>query len=129
MKFHEAALCILAAGALLAAGCVTVRENKLADGSIAVEIHDNGWYIFGVIPIVSGNPDGRWPHWFTDDVTPEKTMYVLDRIVARENPEKIDALISFEEDEDVLFIINRLSIHTSVVIPQPSRVDCNVEKQ
>ena len=111
-------MCALALAALLAQGCVTVRENRLADGSLAIEIHDNGWYVLGVLPVVSGNPDGRWPHWFTSDVTPEKTMYVLDRIVAREDPEKIGTLISRREDEDILFVINRVSIHTSAVIPQ-----------
>ena len=120
MKLHKA-LSAIALGAMLATGCVTVRENYLTDGSLAVEIHDNGWYIFGVIPIVSGSPDGRWPHWFTDDVTPEKTMLVLDRIVARETPEKIGALVTRREDEDILFIINRVSIHTSAILPPASQ--------
>ena len=112
------AMSVLAFCAALATGCVTVRENQLSDGSLAVEIHDNGWYILGVVPIVSGNPDGRWPHWFTDDVTPEKTMYVLDRIVEREDPDKIGTIVTRREDEDVLFFINRVSIHTCAVIPQ-----------
>ena len=120
MKRHSP-LSAIALGLLLAAGCVTVRQNRLSDGSLAVEIHDSGWYVFDVVPIVSGNPDGRWPHWFTDDVTPEKTMYVLDRIVAREDPEKIGALTSRSEDENILFFINRVSTHTSAVIPQRSQ--------
>ena len=117
MKLHRS-LSAIALCSLLAAGCVTVRQNRLADGSLAVEIHDNGWYVFGVIPVVSGNPDARWPHWFTDDVTPEKTLYVLDRIVAREDPEKIGALTSRCDDENILFFISRVSTHTSAVIPQ-----------
>ena len=117
MKRHKALLSF-AIGALLSAGCVTVRENRLSDGSLAVEIHDNGWYILGVVPVVSGNPDGRWPHWFSDDVSPAKTMLVLDRIVAREDPETIGALTTRREDEDILFIINRISYHTSAILPQ-----------
>ena len=120
MKLPRAMLA-LTLGALFAAGCVTIRENRLSDGALAVEVHDSGWYIFGVIPVVSGNPDGRWPHWFTDDVTPQKTMFVLDRIVERENPDRIDAVLTRREDEDILFFINRVSIHTSAVLPQRAR--------
>ena len=122
MKFPKAMRAIVLLP-LLAAGCVTVRENYLADGSLAVEIQDNGWYIFDLIPIVTGNPDGRWPHWFTDDVALEKSMHVLDRIVAREKPEKIGTLVTRIEDEDILFVINRVSMHTSAVIPPSSKSD------
>ena len=113
---------LFAAAVLFAAGCVTVRENRIADGSLAVEIHDSGWYVFGFLPIVSGNPDGMWPHWFSDDVSGETTMKVLDRIVAREKPEALGTLVTREVDEDVLFVISRVSCHTSaVLIPAKGR--------
>jgi len=107
---------LFAAAALLAAGCVAVRENRIANGSLAVEIHDSGWYVFGFIPILSGDPDSFWPNWFSDDVSGETTMKVLDRIVAREKPKSICSLVTREVDEDVLFVINRVSCHTSAVL-------------
>lgn len=101
---------------VLFTGCVSVRESRLADGSLAVEIEDNGWYIFGCVPIASGNPDGRWPHWFTDDVDPRKTMLVLDRILAREPVAKIGPVVTREEDESILIVVTRAAYHTSAII-------------
>lgn len=107
------ALILLAA---VLTGCVSVRENQLVDGSLSVEIEDHGWYVFGFLPIASGNPDGWWPHWFTDDVDPRKPIYVLDRILAREKATKIGPVVTREEDENVLIFITRVSFHTSAII-------------
>lgn len=109
------------------AGCVSVRENRLEDGSLAVEIQDDGWYFFGFLPLASGNPDGWWPHWFTDDVNPEKTVMILDRILAREGATAIGPLVTREEDENILIVITRVSYHTSAVIP--AKDGSNTEKE
>lgn len=113
----RSSLLVAALAALLTAGCVTVHENRLADGSLSVEIQDNGWYVFGFVPIASGNPDGRWPHWFRNDVDPRKTMMLLDRILERERPDEIGPVVTREEDENILIVVTRVSYHTSAIIP------------
>lgn len=111
-------LSLLSAVALT--GCVSVHEARLEDGSLSVEIDDSGWYILGFIPIVSGNPDGNWPHWFCDDVDPRTTTAVLDRLLVRERATEIRPVVTHATDEKVLFLITRLCYHTSAVIPPPT---------
>ena len=95
MKVGLAAAAAFAA--VLLGGCISVSETVLADESLSVEVIDSGWYIFGCIPVLSGNPDGIWPHWFTDDLDPRTTMKVLDRIVDRGN-----TVIIIEHNLDVV---------------------------
>ena len=114
--------------ACLACGCVTVSENYLADKSLSVEVTDSGWYLFGCVPVVSGNPDGSWPHWFTDDLNPKTTLKVLDRVIARKKPERIGPVVTRRQDENVLILITRTSYHTSAVIPAES-ADGGIKEQ
>ena len=115
MKVGLAAAAAFAA--VLLGGCISVSETVLADESLSVEVIDSGWYIFGCIPVLSGNPDGIWPHWFTDDLDPRTTMKVLDRIIARENPDCIGPIVTYRRDETVLVLVTRMSYHTSAIIP------------
>jgi hypothetical protein len=115
MKVGLAAAAAFAA--FLLGGCISVNETVLAEESLSVEVIDSGWYIFGCIPVLSGNPDGVWPHWFTDDLDPRTTMKVLDRIIARENPDSIGPIVTYRRDETVLVLITRMSYHTSAIIP------------
>ena len=126
MKAIAATFAVIAA--CLACGCVTVNENYLADKSLSIEVTDSGWYLFGCVPVVSGNPDGKWPHWFTDDLNPQTTLKVLDRVIARRKAERIGPVVTRRQDENVLVLITRTSYHTSAVIPAKS-ADVGIKEQ
>jgi len=67
---------IMAAAALLAAGCFSIEHARIqATGEYHVFASNYGWYLFGSLPIVCGNanPDAVLPFvFFRDDVTMDK---------------------------------------------------------
>ena len=99
-------------------GCVSVQEARLDDGSLSVEIADSGWYLFGFIPIVTGDPVGFGPNWFTDDVNPQTTLNQLDRILAREQATRVGPIVTREVDESLLVISSIKTYRTSAIIPR-----------
>lgn len=110
-------LLFLAVAASLA-GCVSIQEAHLDDGSLSVEIADSGWYLFGFIPILTGDPVGFGPNWFTDDVNPQTTINLLDQILVREQATRVGPVVTREVDENLLVIISVKSYRTSAIIPR-----------
>ena len=111
---------------LFLAGCVYTDIIPREDGSRVVEINTTGWYLFDLIPIVTGDAsiEGGGTTWFEDTCDADSNMVELSRILKREqaklNPgEKltIGPIVSHEVDEGVfVFLINRHEFRTVVNI-------------
>ena len=73
----------LLAAALFAAlfsGCSSIKICDVGGHTIAV-VENSGWYLFDCIPLASGNPDnpnGHMCRFFTNTVTLENNMKLLD---------------------------------------------------
>lgn len=111
---RSAAALLLVAAAF--AGCVHVQELPQADGSVRVEIENSGWYLFDVLPIATGDPEGGTA-WFSDHCDAHANMRVLEPIIRRVGAVRVGPLVSHETDEGVLLILlNRHGFHTSVTL-------------
>ena len=110
--------------ALFFSGCVYTDITQREDGSRVVEINTTGWYLFELIPIVTGDPsvEGGGTTWFEDTCDADSNMVELSRILKREQaklkPDEklmIGPIVSHEVDEGVLvFLINRHEFRTVV---------------
>ena len=97
-------------------GCSTYR---LCDqgGHLTVDIENTGWYLFQVIPIAAGNPDA--PNvadcrWFSDTVTLENNMKLLDEAVESTDAHGAVNITSSISEENILFVLFSHKIyHTS----------------
>ncbi len=118
--------------ALLASGCTVVRVTRAFNGVnvdegraplATVEIENSGWYLFTCIPIASGNH--LWPNsadccWFTDTVTVENNLSVLEKVMLRERANEVVNLTSRHTDEKYLVcLLSRRAYHTSAVLLRP----------
>ena len=96
-------------------GCASVdicRKEKTM-----VNIENTGWYLFNLIPVASGdpeNPNGHTCKLFSDTVTLESNMKLLDYAMEQENAVGVRDLTSSTTEEYVLIILlKRYVYHTS----------------
>ncbi len=117
---------------LLASGCMTVRTTRAYNGIavedgrkpvVTVEIENSGWYLFTFIPLASGKveaPNQADCRWFTNTVTVENNLKVLQEIMLRERVAEVANLTSHRSDEKYLVcLLARRASPTSAVLPQP----------
>ncbi|MBR1870755.1 MAG: hypothetical protein IJ802_02905 [Kiritimatiellae bacterium] len=115
--------------ALTLAGCMTFRTTELwhdvnSDGSnkpfMTVQIENSGWYLFDCIPLVCGNPakpNGNSSRWFSNTVTLQNNLAVLDGIMEEYGADTLSNLDSRETDDFYyFFILYRRACHTSAVL-------------
>lgn len=124
---------------LLASGCMTVRTTRAYNGIavedgrtpvVTVEIENSGWYLFTFIPLASGKveaPNQADCRWFTNTVTVENNLKVLQEIMLRERVAEVANLTSHRSDEKYLVcLLARRAYHTSAVLLQPEPVKPSV---
>ena len=121
-------LAMSALAALFACGCCTVETSHdfrgvRVDGNeepvAVVAIENSGWYLFGYIPVITGNPDrpGR-VKLFRDTVTLENNIKMLSDKARQENAMNV-ANLSSRVREDLaigFFVFGRKQVFTSAVI-------------
>lgn len=122
---------ILSAGvaAMLFAGCASIRSSKVfhgvkvEDGETpleTVEVENSGWEIFKCIPIASGDvqhPNKSACRWFTDTVTLQNNLNLLEREMKAKGATRFTNLTSRNSEETFLFILlTRNAFHTSAVL-------------
>ena len=124
---------------LLASGCMTVRTTRAYNGIavedgrtpvVTVEIENSGWYLFTFIPLASGKveaPNQADCRWFTNTVTVENNLKVLQEIMLRERVAEVANLTSHRSDEKYLVcLLARRAYHTSAVLLQPEPAKSSV---
>lgn len=124
----KARLASAALAATLACGCCTVETSHdfrgvRVDGNeepvAVVAIENSGWYLFGCLPMIAGNPDrpGRIK-FFSDTVTLENNIKMLANKARQENATNV-ANLSSRVREDLaigFFIFGRKQVFTTAVI-------------
>jgi hypothetical protein len=127
------ALMLLAA---FAAGCTTVQYTTVYNGVkvdngrtpiATVEIENSGWFLFGFIPIASGNPekpDQCSCRLFSNTVKLENNYRVLERKTKEAGADSIANLTSHWTDESAFVILlKRRACHTSAVLLKPESIE------
>ena len=113
---------VLLLSALVFTGCASVHVSHA--GKDMVTIENTGWYLFNVIPLASGdadNPNGHTCKLFSDTVTLESNMKLLDYAMDRENAVAVRNLTSFTTEEYILIILLRRYVyHTSAELVKAS---------
>ena len=126
-------LSFIGTGLLLSTGCATIRSStvfhgvKVEDGEApleTVEIENSGWKLFKFIPIASGNvqkPNESSCRWFTDTVTLQNNLNLLEREMKTKGATRFTNLTSRNSEETFLFILlTRNAFHTSAVLLKES---------
>ena len=114
----KAVIEILLFGATLAlsSGCCTATLCR-EGGRTTCYVQNDGWFLFGVLPIASGDPNAPncWnSRWFRNTVTLDTNMRILDKMMKDNSYTKSRSLASYSTHEDVFFILlRRRAYHTS----------------
>ena len=115
MKSAAFALLLLGAASALS-GCCTATLCR-EGGRTTCYVQNDGWFLFGVLPIASGDPKAPncWnSRWFRDTVTLDTNIKLLDKMMKDNSYTKSRSLASYSTHEDVFFILlRRRSYHTS----------------
>ncbi|MBO6168196.1 MAG: hypothetical protein J6P13_07640 [Kiritimatiellae bacterium] len=115
----------LVAAALAMAGCTSVRVSHV--GHTMVDVENNGWFLFNLIPLASGdtdNPESRLCKLFQNSVTLDNNIDLINYAMTREGAVGVRDLVSYSTDEYVLFILlKRHSMHTSAELVMPETAD------
>jgi len=127
---------LFAAAALFACGCTTVLKSKefgdvKTDGGstpvAAVEIENSVWLLFNFIPVASGNPrypNGHLCKFFSNTVTLQNNMKVLQTELELEGVTKVANLTShYSEESYLFFLLARRACHTSAVLVKSDAKD------
>lgn len=122
-------LLVAVAIALLGAGCATVNTANVyhemgvecgEDAIETVEIENSGWLLFKFIPLGSGNPERPNTfscRLFTNNVTLDSNLAMLDGEMKRVGASRIANLTSRKTDESVFIILlTHRAYHTSAVL-------------
>ena len=120
---------IACAAALAAAcGCASVEVSHDFNGVkvdgrekpvAVVAVSNSGWYLFGVVPVIAGDPDyPRSIRFFSDTVTLDNNVKMLADTARKEGAPNIANLTSRVRDDLAigLFIFGRKMVFTSAVI-------------
>ena len=127
---------------LLSAGCMTtemshvLRDVPASAGKkhlMTVEVRNTGWFLFDFIPLVCGNPahpDEFSSRFFSDTLTLQNNLNVMDRLLKREGASVFGSLTSHEEGEGFFtFVVTRKSFHTSATLVYPSLEECGNQQE
>ncbi len=102
--------------AFAASGCCTVWRTS-EGGRDMCYVHTDGWLLFGVVPIVSGDPEDPnlcSPKFFTETTRLDVNMKLLDDEMRHGGFTRTRELSSYVTSENVLFILlKRVAVHTS----------------
>jgi len=122
--------------AAFAAGCTTVQYSTVYNGVkvdngrtpiATVEIENSGWFLFGFIPVASGNPekpDRCSCKLFRNTVKLENNYRVLERRAQDVGADSIANLTSHWTDESAFVILlKRRACHTSAVLLKPESIE------
>ena len=120
---------IPALAALLFAGCATIRSTDIYHGIhvengatplATIEVENSGWELFKCLPLASGNPNfpnKNTCHWFTNTVTLQNNIEMLDQEMKTRGATRFANLTSRNTEETFLFILlTRRAYHTSAVL-------------
>lgn len=114
-----------AAVALAMAGCTSVRVSHV--GHTMVDVENNGWFLFNLIPLASGdtdNPESRICKLFQNSVTLDNNIDLINYAMTREGAVGVRDLVSYSTDEYVLFVLlKRHSMHTSAELVMPEKAE------
>lgn len=108
-RFLSIAACIACA---TFAGCATVETSKQGGRTLA-SVTNNGWYLFNVIPLASGDPlmpNAVKTKFFDQTVTLKNNIKMLDYAMRKEGAIGFKEVVSSTADETFLFIL--LKRHT-----------------
>lgn len=112
-------LCSVLLSALFLAvfsGCAVIDISDKGSRTM-VSIQNSGWELFSCIPIASGNPNcpnRNTCRWFTDTITLENNVKMLERAMKATDATGYRNLSSSIVDETVFFVlVNRRVYHTS----------------
>lgn len=99
-----------------AAGCCSV--DVATDGARKIaSVQNNGWFLFGFIPIVSGDPEYANQEvslWFCDSLTLEVNQMILDEAARKAGARGYRNLTSYTDSESsLLFLFKHKTFHTS----------------
>lgn len=114
-----------------AGGCASIRVCK-AGNKVMVDVENNGWFLFDFIPLASGNTEnpGGVCHLFSDSVTLDNNIDLIDMAVQKEKAVGVRDLVSYATDEYVFFILfKRHSMHTSAELVMPEAADETLDLQ
>jgi len=121
------------AAALFAAlfyGCSSIKICGVGGHTVAV-VENSGWYLFDCIPIASGNPDNPNGHTcklFSNTVTLESNMKLLDEAVRRAGAKGCKDVVSYTTEENVFIILfGRYYFHTTAELIMPDETDAVAE--
>lgn len=102
--------------ASLICGCASVDISD-AGGRRMVSIKNSGWELFSIVPLASGDvndPGAFGCEWFSDTVTLENNLALLDRTVGETGSSGYTGVASSVVDETVFFVLlSRKIYHTS----------------
>lgn len=108
--------CLFAVSLAIYSGCAVIDVSDKGACTM-VSIHNTGWELFSCIPIASGDPDcpnRKTCRWFTDTMTLENNVKMLERAMKATDATGYKNLSSSIVDETVFFILlNRRVYHTS----------------
>lgn len=120
---------------LLCTGCTTVRYATVFNGArvdggaralASVEVENSGWFLFGFIPLASGeplSPDACACRLFENTVTLENNYSVLMRLAKEKGAAAVANMTSHWTDESAFIILlKRRAYHTSAVLVKPEDV-------
>ncbi len=107
------------------AGCASINYSSRG-GKRMVEITNSGWYLFNIIPFVSGNPDkinSCSPVFFSETATLENNIKILNDVVRRAGATGVESIKSSWSDESMFIILcKRHAIHTSAELVYDNNV-------
>lgn len=97
-------------------GCAVIDISDKGSCTM-VSIQNSGWELFSCIPLACGDPDRpnrKTCRWFTDTITLENNVKMLERAMKATDATGYKNLSSSIVDETVFFILlNRRVYHTS----------------
>ena len=108
--------------AALISGCSTISISREGGRTVAV-VENTGWYLFKCLPFASGNPER--PNkcdckFFSDTVTLQSNMMLLDEAVRRSGAESCRDVRTYRTSESVcVILLGRYCFHTSAEMVMP----------
>lgn len=130
MTFAKFFPALALSGVLLSSGCASIQTSRalvgvrVDDGKVpvaTVAAENYGYYLFGFIPLITGNPDTPEAYdcyWFSDTVTLQNNMRMITEVARRERGTGLANVktISRFDGAFSLWILCRKIIFTSAVV-------------
>lgn len=130
MTFAKFLPALALAGVWLSSGCASIQTSRalvgvrVDDGRVpvaTVAAENYGYYLFGFIPLITGNPDSPEAYdcyWFSDTVTLRNNMQMITEAAHRERGTGLANIktISRFDGAFSLWILCRKLIFTSAVV-------------